>query len=271
MTTALALTFHGILSPSFPSNIARDTFIKRYIITSERFEQTTELIQPDLSCTISELIRKREGHWLVLTFDDGLISDFDIAFPALLRHGLKATFLINSDNVGQEGYCNRAQLKTMAEAGMEIGSHGVTHRYLTTMSRIEAIRELYESKERLENEIEVEVTSFAPVGGHYRNWMCEVAHEAGYRAFATMIPGKTQVGNEPALLRRNQIQAHHDANHIYRLLKGDCETMALNSLRYYSLRIPKALLGIRTYDRIKGFLMQTFLPTSFSSKSFEDR
>ena len=60
---------------------------------------------------------------------------------------------------------------------MEIGSHGLTHEYLTTMAPREAIREIRESKASIEQTLGLEVTSFAPVGGHFRRWMVEEAVE----------------------------------------------------------------------------------------------
>lgn len=141
---------------------------------------------------------------------------------------------------------------------MEIGSHGLTHRYLVTMSRPEAEREICESKGRLEREIGVEITSFAPVGGHYHMWMREVARNAGYKTFATMIPGRTRGSKDMLLLRRNHIQAYHDAAYVSRLINGDGWTLALNSLRYHLLHVPKIILGMQNYDRAKEFLFKTF-------------
>jgi len=193
-----------------------------------------------------------------LTFDDGLISDFEIAYPILIAKGHKATFFITAENVGHPGYTNVEHLKEMAKAGMEIGSHGLTHRYLVTMPRTEAVREIRESKERLEQEIGVTISSFAPVGGHFRKWMLDLASEAGYKAFATMIPGRTWGGKNLVLLWRNHIQAHHDATYISRLLNGDRRTLILNRLQYYLLSVPKTILGMRNYDRSKGFLFMIF-------------
>ena len=147
----------------------------------------------------------------------------------------------------------------MAEAGMEIGSHGLTHRYLITMSRADAIREICESKKRLEQAIGVKVTSFAPVGGHFHKWMVDVACEAGFKAFASMIPGRTYNNSQNMLLmRRNHIQAHHDINYVSSLLRGHKKNLFFNRVQYILLSISKSMLGMRNYDWLKGEILKIF-------------
>ncbi len=213
------------------------------------------IISSESCCTISEYSNASESDIVILTFDDGLVSDYKIAFPILKANGLRATFFITTENVGKAGYIDYDQLREMNEAGMEIASHGLTHRYLVTMSRNEALREICKSKEKLEQEIGAEVISFAPVGGHFQNWMTETAFKSRYKAFATMIPGRTYRGKEFLMLRRNHIQAKHDLNYISNLLNGNNRTLLMNWLQYYLLRITKILLGMNRYDRVKEIII----------------
>ena len=256
MKSAIALTFHGIDPQPDVPHLAADPGARRYVITTDRFEEVVKMVSPEKSCTVSGYIQKQGGDWLILTFDDGFISDFWIVFPSLKDRGIKATFFTTVENIGFSGYTTITHLKEMAETGMEIGSHGLTHRYLTSMTRSEAIREIRESKDRLEQAIGMRVVSFAPVGGHYRKWMEKCAYEAGYRAFATMIPGITNGGEDRVLLRRNHIQSHHEIDYLSRLIDGHYTTMAFNRLRYDVLRIPKAVFGLKNYDLIKKYLSE---------------
>ena len=251
MKSALAIVFHKIDR----GVTTVDSFIDRYTINIDLFERITDMIPPEKCCTVSEYIKKQEGDWLILTFDDGNISDFEIAFPILRDKGIKATFFITTENIDRPGYLNLSHLKEMAKAGVEIGSHGLTHSYLISMKKQDAIREIKESKEKLEEAIGKGVVSFAPVGGHYRKWMEEFAFEVGYRAFATMIPGKTDGGGDLTVLRRNHIQSHHDAGYMSRLINGDYRTLAINRLRYNLLQIPKTILGLDNYDLLKKHLL----------------
>ncbi len=254
MKSAIALTFHKI-SRGPTLSLLSDPAVDRYAVTAGFFEQAMDAIPPKKCCTVSEYVERGEGDWLILTFDDGFISDFQAVFPTLKNKGMKATFFITTGNLGLSGYLSILHLKEMAKAGMEIGSHGLTHRYLIAMERNEAMREIQESKEKLEQAIGMEVASFAPVGGHYRKWMEEFAYEVGYRAFVTMIPGRTNGGGDLTRLRRNHIQSHHDVAYVSKLVTGDRGTLRMNRVRYHLLWIPKAILGIHNYDLLKKHLL----------------
>lgn len=254
MKSALALTFHKISREPALSSVT-DPAVDRYAITATFFEQAVKAIPPEKCCTVSDYIEKGEGNWLILTFDDGFLSDYEAVFPILKNTGIKATFFITVDNIGLSGYLSTLHLNEMVKGGMEIGSHGLTHRYLIAMERNEAMREIRESKERLEKEIGIKMVSFAPVGGHYHKWMREFAFEAGYKVFATMVPGRTFGGDGFMLLKRNHIQSHHDADYLSRLLNGHRGTFRTNRVRYHVLQIPKAIIGIHNYDHIKKYLL----------------
>jgi peptidoglycan/xylan/chitin deacetylase (PgdA/CDA1 family) len=258
MKSAIALTFHRINQDPVLYKRTFDPATVRYAIRRDVFEHTVNMIPPKRCCTVSEYVEKREGNWLILTFDDGSISDFEIAFTSLKVKGIKGAFFITTENIGLSGYITNSHLREMAEAGMEIGSHGLTHQYLITMTRNEASREIRESKDRLEQAAGTKVFSFAPVGGHYRKWMEHFAYETGYRGFATMIPGKTNGGENTVLLRRNHIQSHHDIYYLSRFIDGNYRTMALNRLRYHVLQFPKVILGINNYDLVKKYLLRIF-------------
>jgi peptidoglycan/xylan/chitin deacetylase (PgdA/CDA1 family) len=254
MKSAIALTFHRINGEPIVSHSPMDPAARRYNITTDLFKEVIDMIAPEKSCTVSEYVEKQEGDWLILTFDDGSNSDFEIAFTSLKLKGIKGTFFITTENIGLSGYITNSHLREMAEADMEIGSHGLTHQYLITMTRSKASREIRESKDRLEQAAGTKVVSFAPVGGHYRKWMEEFAYEVGYHAFVTMIPGRTNGGGDLCLLKRNHIQSHHDIYYLSRLIEGHYRTMALSRLRYHVLQIPKVLLGLKNYDRLKKYL-----------------
>lgn len=267
MISAMVLTFHGIQQDkSFPEGTLNPA-AKRYIIPDIRFKEAIEKISPNKCCTISEFINKKKDDWTILTFDDGLISDYKIAFPLLSAKGLRGTFFITFRNIGQIGYLSLDHLKEMIQGGMEIGSHGLTHRYLVTMPLNEAFQEIIDSKDRLEQKMGIEIKSFAPVGGHFYKWVTDVSFKAGYKAFATMIPGKTyskfRRNKDIVILRRNHILTHHNAKYISGLCSGFSNILALNFIKYYLLSIPKTVLGMNNYDRTKELFFRTFSSLGF--------
>ncbi|MBW3597679.1 MAG: polysaccharide deacetylase family protein [Planctomycetes bacterium] len=249
----LVLTFHAVgrdLRPSAPRNRAS----ARYAVAQSLFAQVLEHVSADGAVTARDILAGVQGRCVVLTFDDGLRSDYDAVFPLLQEKRLPGVFFVSAANVGAPGYTDARQLCAMAAAGMEIASHGCRHEYLIAMPRRDAVREIAESKDRLEQLVEQEVVSFAPVGGHFRRWMVAAAAEAGYRVFATMVPGVSTTGGSPLVLRRNHVLSSHDARYAARLLRGEKTLLSHNRLRYEALRAAKGLLGMRNYDRGKQLL-----------------
>ena len=84
---------------------------------------------------------------VLVTFDDGHVSNYDRAMPLLVEAGVKAYFFITSDFVGKrQHFCTAAQLREMADAGMVIGAHGKTHRFFADLEDQKAIEEFSDSR-----------------------------------------------------------------------------------------------------------------------------
>ncbi|MDH4099354.1 MAG: polysaccharide deacetylase family protein [Nitrospirota bacterium] len=250
MTEALVITFHG-LELADPSKADEPhTTESRYTLDVANFRQMMDMAAKSGCCTVSDLHTMPAGNYVVLTFDDGLASDYELAFPVLAERNIKGTFYVTSGNVGKPGYSTFSQLSEMSSNGMEIGSHGMTHSYLTTMTRANAAREIRESKQEIEQRLGRAVRSYAAVGGHYHRWMIEEAWAAGYESFATMIPGITRVGRQ-SVLRRVHIQHQHNAAYFDNLLRRNRLDLFGARMRYQLLYLPKVVLGMQRYDALK--------------------
>src|SRR5262249_13846868 len=100
-----------------------------------------------------------------LTFDDGVASDYEIAFPILCELGLRATFFVVPTLVDTPAYVGWAQLREMVAAGMEIGSHSMTHPVIDQLDRAALTHEFGESKRILEERLGTSVRSASlPLG-----------------------------------------------------------------------------------------------------------
>lgn len=62
-----------------------------------------------------------------VTFDDGYSDQYDVARSILSRNGVKATFYIVYEWVGQTGFMTWNQIDTLMSEGHEIGSHSRNH------------------------------------------------------------------------------------------------------------------------------------------------
>jgi peptidoglycan/xylan/chitin deacetylase (PgdA/CDA1 family) len=112
------------------------------------------------------------------------------------------------------------QVREMADAGIEIGSHTTTHPALSGLSREEAMRELAESKKLLEAKLGRTVNSFAyPFGGpqHFTDESRRLVGEAGYAAACTTIRGINRENADPLALLRVGVQDDPPAIFAFKL------------------------------------------------------
>jgi peptidoglycan/xylan/chitin deacetylase (PgdA/CDA1 family) len=86
-----------------------------------------------------------------LTFDDGLPSQLSLVIPTLDSYGMKGTVYIITNNATTAG--TWAQWKAAAANGHEIGSHTLSHPYLTQISSTQLQNELQQSKAIIESQI----------------------------------------------------------------------------------------------------------------------
>jgi peptidoglycan/xylan/chitin deacetylase (PgdA/CDA1 family) len=138
---------------------------------------------------------------VALTFDDGYEDAFTAALPALQRYGFTATFYIVTEYVGQPGYMGWEQLAALRDAGMEIGSHSVSHPDLTTLDATELLRQVAGSRAELEARLGVRAVSFCYPAGRYSAAVLEAVRAAGYES-ATTTRWDNDYGDALALPRR---------------------------------------------------------------------
>lgn len=119
---------------------------------------------------------------VVVTFDDGLASDYEVAFPALAKFGMRGVFFVNTSTVGQAGYLTWAQISEMSRAGMSIQSHSHHHLDLTVIPSAALESELAGSRHCLEDHLACPVEYLAAPHGQVSRRVVRTALEKGYRA-----------------------------------------------------------------------------------------
>jgi len=123
---------------------------------------------------------------VLITFDDGFADLVSAALPVLRRYGFTATAYVITSRVGvprtggTDPALDWADIAELRASGVEVGSHGHTHRALDCLPRYEVRREIALSKLILEDELQEPVSSFAyPYGYSTRAVRREVC-AAGY-------------------------------------------------------------------------------------------
>jgi peptidoglycan/xylan/chitin deacetylase (PgdA/CDA1 family) len=98
-----------------------------------------------------------------------------------------------------------SELREMAGEEWEVGSHTVEHRILTKISEAEIQRELANSKETLEQHLQIPITLFAYPNGKEHDFgesVKELVQAAGYRAALTTVSELNGEGFEPFEIHR---------------------------------------------------------------------
>jgi peptidoglycan/xylan/chitin deacetylase (PgdA/CDA1 family) len=214
-----------------------------YVIDSARFER---------HCQLFGELRMKVNYSLnpEITFDDGHISNYEVALPLLQKYGLTARFFITAGWTGQKAsYMNWEELRKLHSSGQKIGAHGWSHALLTRCSPSELEMELTRSRLILEEKLGTAITTMSLPGGRYNKRVFVACKVAGYTQIYTSEPRAT----EPhAGFMVGRLNIRGDATPEWLASVFDPNSPTLSSLeRQYRLKsAAKTLLGDRLYQKL---------------------
>lgn len=151
---------------------------------------------------------------IAITFDDVFTCMVRVALPVMARHGFVSTAYPITGFLGRDNgfdklpersprtVAARADILDLHAAGMEIGSHTITHPKLTTLEPQRLASELRDSKATLEDLIGGPVESLAYPYGLHDARVIKAAREAGYLNAASTIYWVNTPTTDPYRLRR---------------------------------------------------------------------
>jgi peptidoglycan/xylan/chitin deacetylase (PgdA/CDA1 family) len=184
MNKRLVLSFHGIGEPTSWIDEAE----RQHWCSEGEFVSILESI-PQISNEV--------GIPIEITFDDGYSSDIFLAAPALQKRGLKAAFFVCAGRIGKPGYLDAYQLRSLAGAGMSVGSHGWDHvDWRVTRNEIDFEREILGARRFIEDVLSAgPIDSVAiPFGSYDRHVMRAVTH--AFSVVYTSDAGLASIGRK---------------------------------------------------------------------------
>jgi peptidoglycan/xylan/chitin deacetylase (PgdA/CDA1 family) len=140
---------------------------------------------------------------VVLSFDDGYLSDYTVARPALARYGWPGVLNLVVDHV-RSGDITASQVRALIAAGWEIDAHTVHHRDVTTLDAAELREEVAGSRADLRRMFHQPVNFFCYPAGHYDPAAIAAVRAAGYLGATTVQPGLARPA-DPYTLERIRI------------------------------------------------------------------
>lgn len=194
-----------------------------WCLTEEQFRAHADVFKPGLiaphtffaNCQKPE---SRNSQDVLLTFDDGCLSDYSVVFPRFAgKRGPGFVSFLVTDFVGKPDHLTWKMAEEMARGGVTIGSHGVSHADMTSLSPAELVAEMTGSRQMLEDRLGKEIRHFAFPYGRFNRAAWEAALAAGYTHLFTIQLGHHN-GFESFLYSRlcvtNSMSAKYLAGHI---------------------------------------------------------
>lgn len=130
-----------------------------------------------------------------VSFDDGNVSDVELALPALRERGLHATFFVVAGRLGAPHFVDEDDVHALVEAGMEIGCHGMRHRPWRGLDARALHEELVEARAILQDVAGHPVTRAACPFGSYDRRVLGTVRRSGYHHVYTSDRGLARSGS----------------------------------------------------------------------------
>ena len=134
-----------------------------------------------------------EARVVALTFDDGYIDLVTVGLNLLTSLGATGTLFVPTAHVGGAAtwlgprydeappLMDWNQVRTVRDAGFEIGSHSATHPELDLLTADRVLAQVTESRAQLRSELGVSPTGFCYPHGYHNRQARSAVEAAGYR------------------------------------------------------------------------------------------
>ncbi len=201
-----ALMYHSIQNPP------KQTPFKSLFIKKAEFKR--QLLALKLIGYKFTTLSKLEDKSVILTFDDAYKNFIENAFPVLQKFNAPAYVFVPALLVGKYNKWDVDKVKVnlplmdwsdlsfLIKNGIKIGSHTLTHPFLTKIPFEEAKKEIEYSKKMLEDKLGVEVDTFCYPYGDYNEKIVKLVKDAGYKYAFTTKEGKFNGFENPYQINR---------------------------------------------------------------------
>jgi len=214
-----------------------------YVIERSAFEQQADLF-------LQTRTLGNETLYPEITFDDGHISNYEIALPSLAARSLTATFFLTVGWMGtRTGYMDWTQVQSLQAAGQRIGAHGWSHALLTHCDDNALQTELLTARLTLEDKLGAAITTMSLPGGRFDQRVLTACKAAGYQHVYTSNP-HAEPEDLPFLIGRLNLRNTTSVETLTQLL--DTSSGALASLERQDKwkSTLKRTLGDRLYAKL---------------------
>jgi len=141
---------------------------------------------------------------VMLTFDDGYADAYSVVLPLLRAYGMTGVFFVTVNLVDKPGYVSRAEVRALADAGMDVESHAMDH--VSMMKPLnDQIYQMCRARDFLSLWTGTDVRHFAYPAGDFNDLSGAALSRCGYLSAYKKAGGATQTSNAMYLLQRARV------------------------------------------------------------------
>lgn len=189
-------------------------FRKQMLLLHERGFNTVTFDQYRMHRTGKRPLPK---HPIIITFDDGYLDTYELAFPVMKKLGMKSVVFVLGDRsirfndwdlplgLPKAELMNAGQIVEMYADGHEIGAHSTTHAKLTRVPEDKAWEEISRSKALLETFLGTTIHSFCYPYGMVNERVKTMVQKAGFDLACSVGSGPAAFGSDLFETRRMTI------------------------------------------------------------------
>jgi peptidoglycan/xylan/chitin deacetylase (PgdA/CDA1 family) len=191
------------------------------------------------------------GAGALVTFDDGELSQMEIAAPLLLEFGIKATYFVTPGLIGTaRKFLGWEQLRQLQAAGHSVQSHGWSHKFLTACDDRGLKHELTMSRQTLEDRLGDRVEEISIPAGRWNARVLRACAAAGYQRVYVSEPWIATEMFGLKVLGRFMVRNTTSLQQFERIVRGDRATLRKMKMRFQIRRGILNLVGDDRYHRL---------------------
>ena len=200
---------------------------RTYIMPPERFQKQIKMlvdsgyhfILPAQLLSYSTTNGTLPQKPVMLTFDDGTLTQYTEARPVLNRYGIKAVFFVMTVVLNHQKYLSSQQVKTLADQGHIIGCHTWDHHNVTNYKEDDWKIQIEKPKDQLKKITGKPIEYFAYPNGIWNAQSVEVLKKNGFVG-AFQLAGKQDIKNPRFTIRRIIADGNGNEKQLLNVLKN---------------------------------------------------
>lgn len=214
--TVPILTYYRFSKKRVEASIVAEKAFKRQMIFLK--ENGYRVISLDQLLDFLEFKRQLPEKSVVLTFDDGWRSFYDIAFPILRDYGFPATLFVRTDFIDEKKAMSWEQINVLVKSGIDIQCKITTHRNWEGLKDSKAVRkyfsalqdELSQSKKIIKSKLNKECRYLAFPNEKPNSLVIGLLKKEGFRAAVTLERGSNPFFIHHYSINRSVIHGEFD-------------------------------------------------------------